>query len=145
MTTEPTTTGDRAPRDRQAATQLLGLLGLAQKAGQLAVGATAVANLIRRGRRPLVVVARDAGAAQRRRYLAWRPVHGFVAELVTRSDLATALGRRDLAVVAVGEAGFVAGIDRLGATAAPGALTAAGESPRPARDTARSDADRRNR
>ena len=103
--------------EREATTKLLALLGLAQRAGQLAVGASAVAKLVRRGKRPLVVVAHDAGEAQRRRYFGLQPVRGFVAGLVSRDELAVALGRRDLAIVAVSDAGFVAGIDRLGATA----------------------------
>ena len=102
--------------EQEATTKLLALLGLAQRAGQLAVGASAVEKLVRRGKRPLVVVAHDAGETQQRRYFGLQPVHGFVAGLVSRNELAAALGRRDLAIVAVGDTGFVAGIDRLGAT-----------------------------
>ena len=131
--------------EREAATKLLALLGLAQRAGQLAVGATAVEKLVRRGKRPLVIVARDTGETQRRRYFGLQPVHGFVSGLVGRDDLAAALGRRDLAIVAVGDAGFVAGIDRLGVTAAPIGAKSNERPQRPARRGEDSGAKRRSR
>ena len=98
---------------------LLGLLGLARRAGLLAVGATAVEKLVRMGRRPVVVIARDASPNQRRRWLALRPVRGHVTGRVTREDLAQRLGRRDLAVVAVSDRGFVRGLIELGVVAEP--------------------------
>ena len=117
--------------------KLLALLGLAHRAGQLAVGASAVEKLVRRHRCPLVVVARDAGESQRRRWLRLRPVHGFVTDLVGRKELSASLGRPDVAVVAVSERGFIVGIERLGATVAPTAAAPAGSPRRPARPTRR--------
>ncbi len=94
--------------------RLLGLLGLARRAGQLAVGGTAVEKMVARGRRPLVIVARDCGAALRNKALHLEPVRGFLVDLVEREDLARVLGRNKLAVVAVADHGFVDGIKKLG-------------------------------
>jgi ribosomal protein L7Ae-like RNA K-turn-binding protein len=94
--------------------KLLGLLGLAMRAGKLALGDSAVRNLVRRGRRPLVIIARDAGSGQRERLQRLEPVRGILANAVGREELARALGRRQLSVVALSDPGFVAGIARLG-------------------------------
>ena len=94
--------------------KLLGLLGLAQRAGKLALGSRAVTNLVRKGRLPLVIVARDVGLAQRRKWLKLEPVRGFLVDIVSRDELARALGRKQLAVVAIDDKGFVDGIKKLG-------------------------------
>ncbi len=99
--------------------KLLGLLGLAHRAGKLAIGATEVENLVHRNRRPVVIVARDAGVALRRRLLRLNPVRGFLPETVDRLDLAHLLGRSQVAVVAVSDQGFVRGILRLGLPCVP--------------------------
>jgi len=92
----------------------LGLLGLARRSGKLAVGASAVEQMVHRGKRPVVIVARDAGESQRRRMLALRPVRGFVADSFDRETLAQRFGRGELVVVAVSEPGFVSGLIGLG-------------------------------
>jgi len=97
--------------------RLLGLLGLARRAGQLAIGGSAVENMVTRGRRPLVIVARDSGASLRNKMLHLDPVRGFLVDLVSREDLSKALGREKLAVVAIADRGFVSGIEKLGLTA----------------------------
>jgi hypothetical protein len=109
----------------EADEHLLALLGLARRAGKLAMGAMAVEKLVRTGARPVVVVARDAGASQRRRWLQMRPVRGFVSDRVGRDGLAQRLGRRDLAVVAVADRGFVNGLRKLGVVAEPNEDSAA--------------------
>jgi len=43
----------------------------------------------------------------------WEPVRGIVGETLTGAQLAGALGRRELAVVAVADVGFVRGIEKL--------------------------------
>jgi ribosomal protein L7Ae-like RNA K-turn-binding protein len=91
--------------------RLLGLLGLACRAGRLALGARAVTAMVSEGRRPLVIVARDAGASQRERLLRLAPVRRLLADAVDRQQLARALGRRELAVVAVADPDFVRGIE----------------------------------
>ncbi len=94
--------------------RLLGLLGLARRAGKLAVGATAVTQLVRSGARPVVVIAGGVGASQHRKLTALRPVRGVVDGLVDRDEMAHRLGRNDLVVVAVADRGFVAGLMELG-------------------------------
>ncbi len=101
--------------------KLLGLLGLARRADKLALGASAVERMIHRGMRPLVIIARDTGAQQRRRYLNWRPVRGFVIDKIDREQLAAAMNRRELAVVGIAESGFVNGIRKLGLVTEPAA------------------------
>ncbi len=96
------------------ADRLLGLLGLARRAGKLALGAGAVQDLVRKGRRPLVILARDIGPAQRQRLLRLQPVRGFLLDAVGRDDLGRALGRKELAVVALSDRGFVNGVLALG-------------------------------
>ncbi len=96
--------------------KLLGLLGLAHRAGKLALGASGVERLVRKRQMPLVIIARDVGHAQRRKLLALTPVKGFLVDEVDGEGLARALGRKQLVVVAVADAGFVAGINKLGLT-----------------------------
>jgi ribosomal protein L7Ae-like RNA K-turn-binding protein len=98
----------------ERAERLVALLGLARRAGKLAMGYTAVAQLVRRGERPLVIVAADAGAGQRGRIARWTPVRGLVDNVLTAEDLAAALGREKLSVVGVSDPGFVAGIAKIG-------------------------------
>jgi ribosomal protein L7Ae-like RNA K-turn-binding protein len=100
--------------DAETREKALGLLGLARRSGKLAVGASAVEQMIQRGKRPVVILAQDAGASQRRRLLALRPVRGFVADVFDRATLAQRLGRGELVVVAVSEPGFVSGLIGLG-------------------------------
>lgn len=102
---------DEAPRDPS---RLLGLLGLALRAGKLQVGFSAVEQAVHRGKEPLVVVAKDMGPSQRTRALRLEPVRGFVTDVVTGADLAAALGRNKLMIVSVYDPGFVDGIRKLG-------------------------------
>lgn len=111
--------GSGGPGAGNAAERALGLLGLARRAGKLALGATAVEQLVRREARPVVVVARDAGASQRRRMLGLRPVRGQVADLLDREQLAGQFGREELVVVAVADMGFVRGLQALGVVSDP--------------------------
>jgi ribosomal protein L7Ae-like RNA K-turn-binding protein len=99
-------TDDRAER-------LLGLLGLARRAGKLAVGATAVEKLVRSGARPVVIVARDAGPGLRTRVARLQPVRRVLDDVLDGGQLARSQGRSELAVVAVADAGFVKGIEKL--------------------------------
>ena len=94
--------------------KLLGLLGLAQRAGKLAVGATAVEGLIHRGRRPVVIVAEDAGSALLRRLQSQGPERCVLVRAASRHELGKALGRDQVAAVAVTDRGFVNGIVKLG-------------------------------
>jgi ribosomal protein L7Ae-like RNA K-turn-binding protein len=100
--------------------RLLGLLGLALRAGRLAVGATAVERMVHEGRRPLLVIASDAGEGARGRLQRLTPVRTVLDGAVTRDELAEAFGRRELTVVAVSDPDFVKGIERLAGGPAAG-------------------------
>ena len=98
----------------ERAERLVALLGLARRAGKLALGHSAVAQQVRRGERPLVIVATDAGPGLRSRVARWTPVRGLVGDVLTTADLARALGREKLSVVGLSDPGFVAGIAKIG-------------------------------
>jgi ribosomal protein L7Ae-like RNA K-turn-binding protein len=97
--------------------KLLALLGLANRAGKLAVGFSAVEKMVRRGQRPLVILASDIGASQMSKVQRWDDgagtVAGIMREAVSQEDLARALGREKLVVVGVSDIGFVKGIEKL--------------------------------
>lgn len=90
--------------------KLLGLLGLARRAGKLAMGFGAVEQLVRRGKKPLVILATDLGPSQKNKAGAWEAQAELVDDVLAKEDLAQALGREKLGVVAVNDPGFVKGI-----------------------------------
>lgn len=92
---------------------LRGLLGLALRAGRLAVGDHAVRWALRRGQAALVIVAQDAGRASRRRFasLAAR----MQVPLLTygsKASLGAMVGRGACAVLAVTDEGLAAAVGR---------------------------------
>ncbi len=99
---------------RDQADKLLGLLGLARRAGRLGMGFSAVDRMVNRGENPLVITAVDLGDSLKGKVSRWQPVRGVVADVLTGEDLARALGRDKLAVVGVSDSGFVKGIRKLG-------------------------------
>ena len=90
--------------------RLLALLGLAHRAGRLAVGLTAVRRQVARGERPLVLVACGAGESLRRRLREMSPVRGIRWDCFPREELAAALGRTELAVVGLSDPAFLGGV-----------------------------------
>ncbi len=108
----PTPTGEQADR-------VLGLLGLAHRAGRLAIGASAVESMVHKGTRPVVIIAQGIGRSQRRRFQTLRPVRGFIDGLIGREDLAQRMGRQELAVVAVADNGIVSGLMKLDVVTTP--------------------------
>lgn len=93
--------------------KLLALLGLANRAGKLALGFSAVEKMVRHQQRPLVILSRDIGAAQKSKAERWEPVTGFILDVLSGEEMATAFGRDKLAMVAVSETGFIKGIKKL--------------------------------
>lgn len=89
---------------------LLKLLGLARRAGRLATGFDAVAKLVARGRKPLVVIATDASPGQTKKIMRLSPVRAFWTDAVGRDELAAALGRKELVVVALDAPDFLRGL-----------------------------------
>ena len=90
--------------------RLIALLGLANRAGRLAVGYSAVANSVRRGHRPLLVMASDIGAAQKRKIVGLEPVTDVIDGVADKGRLGHALGRKELSIVAVEDRHFIRGI-----------------------------------
>ncbi|MBC8422699.1 ribosomal L7Ae/L30e/S12e/Gadd45 family protein [bacterium] len=90
--------------------KLLGLLGLARRAGRVVCGFDAVARLVAKGKRPLVIVATDASPGQRDKILRMGPVRGFWTDRLTRDELAGAMGRKELIVVALDHRDFLRGL-----------------------------------
>ena len=99
---------------RVLADKLLGLLGLARRAGRLGMGFSAVEKMVAKGENPLVVTASDMGDSLKGKVSRWQPVRGVVDGVLTGEDMARAFGREKLAVVAVSDSGFVKGIRKLG-------------------------------
>ena len=93
--------------------KLLALLGLARRAGKLAVGFSAVEKLVRRGESPFVIMAQDVGASQKKKMERWEPLSGMLSDVLTAEEMAQAMGREKLSVVGVSDAGFVKGIRKL--------------------------------
>lgn len=89
---------------------MLRLLGLALRAGQLRLGASAVLRALSQERPGIVFLARDASPR-----LAGRIQLALGGSLLDRATFATqelsqALGRERLAVVSIHDAGFVSGL-----------------------------------
>lgn len=96
--TDPGPAGDRAALD---------MLGIARRAGRLAVGTEAVRSGVEAGEIDLVVMARDAGENARGRIVPAAEAAGVpVAEGGTRSDLGAALGRAPTVTVGVADPGL---------------------------------------
>lgn len=93
--------------------KLLALLGLARRAGKLAVGFSAVETLVKKGQSPLVIVASDMGKSQRGKVDHWDPLRGILSNALTAEEMASAMGREKLSIVGVSDAGFVKGIQKL--------------------------------
>jgi len=98
--------------DEEKRRAILGLLGLAQRAGKLRLGSGPVLRALRDDGPGVVLLARDAG-----KDLAGKIDRERGRSLVDRTlfdadELASAFGRDKLSVVSVHEAGFVSGLVR---------------------------------
>jgi ribosomal protein L7Ae-like RNA K-turn-binding protein len=91
--------------------EILGLLGLAQRAGKVIIGSTAVAHEMRRPRQAMLVIfARDFSPATKKKLLAQaaRPPHVF--EIGSMHEWGEYFGRQQVGVIAVVDKNFTAGI-----------------------------------
>ncbi len=93
--------------------RIFGLLGLAQRAGKLAVGTTAVRSMTARPRPTVMILARDTSEGQKEKLARLVNEKRLIDDLVDRDELARAFGRNELTVVAVQDSGFVKGIMKL--------------------------------
>jgi 5-formyltetrahydrofolate cyclo-ligase len=90
--------------------ELLGLVGLAQRAGKVVVGSTAVRNEIRRRKALLLIFAADFSSSARERLLARTENRPPVLEIGTMQEWGHFFGRQQVGVIAVTDRHFVAGI-----------------------------------
>jgi ribosomal protein L7Ae-like RNA K-turn-binding protein len=93
--------------------RIFGLLGLAQRAGKLAVGTTAVRSMTARPRPTVMILARDTSEGQKEKLARLVNEKRLIDDLVDRDELARAFGRNELTVVAVQDSGFVKGIMKI--------------------------------
>ncbi len=93
--------------------KLLALLGLARRAGRLAVGFSAVEQLVRRPGKTLVIAANDMGAAQKSKVERFENLSGLIDDALTGEQMADAFGRNKLVIVGLSDSGFVKGIKKL--------------------------------
>ena len=93
--------------------KMLSLLGLARRAGRLAVGFSAVEQEVRGTRKVLVVAASDMGAAQKSKVNRFENLAGLIDDALTSEQMADAFGRNKLAIIGVSDPGFVKGIKKL--------------------------------
>lgn len=91
---------------------VLGLLGLAHRAGKLQLGSGPVTRALRDSGPGVVFLARDAGQDLAGKIERGRGRSKIDRDLFASDDLATAFGRDKLSVVSVHEPGFVSGIVR---------------------------------
>jgi len=100
--------------------KILNLLGLAKKAGKLAIGDEAVNDALRNGQAVLLISASDA-SIHIKRYLESQAADGiaYVPLASTKAELGPALGRALCAAAAVLDEGFASAILKLAAAQQP--------------------------
>lgn len=106
---------------------VLGLLGLCRRAGQLTIGDEAVSDLCKAGQAKLILLSADAGesTAKRARRMSEQADIPLLRLSAGREELGAALGRGMCAVCAVSDAGFAAAAARKLAAAEPSYQAAA--------------------
>jgi ribosomal protein L7Ae-like RNA K-turn-binding protein len=92
--------------------ELTGLLGLAQRAGKVVIGSTAVSHEVRRPRQALLIIfASDFSPSAREKVLAKTTTAApKILELGTMAEWGEFFGRQKVGVVAVVDKNFAAGI-----------------------------------
>jgi len=93
--------------------KMLGLLGLARRAGRLAIGFSAVEMEVRGTRKVLVIAASDMGASQKSKVNRFENLAGLIDDALTSEQMAEAFGRNKLAIIGLSDSGFVKGIKKL--------------------------------
>ncbi|MCP4144189.1 MAG: hypothetical protein GY752_02760 [bacterium] len=92
------------------ASRVLGLLGLARRAGRLAVGMSAVESMASQASKLLVVVASDLSDARKEKISRMAVDAIMLTDLVDSKELAKAFNRKELVIVAVDSHAFISGI-----------------------------------
>lgn len=87
--------------------KLLGLLGMAMRAGRIQSGEFAVEKLIHSGKASCVIIARDASANTKSKFRNKCEFYGIpFAEFSTKEKLGHALGKEIRSSIAVDDPGF---------------------------------------
>ncbi len=95
-----------------------GLLGFAQRSGNLVSGEQAVEGSIRRGRAKLVLLATDASKNTAKKFGNLAATHGIkVLQFQDMMTMGQWIGKARRSVVAVTDSGFAKSIERAAATA----------------------------
>jgi len=89
---------------------MIGLLGLAQRAGKVIIGTSAVSREIRRPRQTLLIVAEDFSRSTKERLLAQAVIRPHLVEIGTMQEWGAFFGRQRVGVIAVVDKHFVAGL-----------------------------------
>jgi ribosomal protein L7Ae-like RNA K-turn-binding protein len=91
--------------------ELTGLLGLAQRAGKVVIGSTAVSHELRRSRAaPLVLFAVDFSSSARARLLAKAATPPKILTIGTMAEWGAFFGRQQVGVIAIVDKNFATGI-----------------------------------
>jgi len=90
--------------------EIMGLLGLAQRAGKVIIGTTAVESELRRSREILLIFAEDFSAATKEKLLAAAVKRPQVLQVGTMAEWGKYFGRQQVGVIAVADKNFAAGI-----------------------------------
>jgi len=93
--------------------KMMALLGLARRAGRLAMGFSAVEQEVRGVRKVLVIAASDMGASQKSKVNRFENLAGLIDDALTSEQMAEAFGRNKLAIIGLSDSGFVKGIKKL--------------------------------
>lgn len=87
--------------------RVLSLLGLAQKAGKIVSGETAVQNAVRSGKVKLIIVASDASENSRKMYSDMSKYYGIsLHEGLLKEQMGVAIGKMHRTAIAVTDDGF---------------------------------------
>ena len=90
--------------------EIIGLLGLAQRAGKVIIGTTAVESVLRRPREILLIFAEDFSAATKAKLLATATQPPQVLQVGTMAEWGKYFGRQQVGAIAVIDKNFIAGI-----------------------------------
>ncbi len=101
-----------------------GLLGFAQKSGNVVSGEQAVEGAVRRGRVQLLLIATDASANTRKKFSNLASTHGLpVLSLTDMESMGQWIGKARRSVIGVTDTRFAASINRAAVAAERGKST----------------------
>ena len=94
--------------------KLMSLLGLAQKAGKVVSGETAVENAVRGGKARLILVASDASENAKKNYRDMATHYRVeYQEQLTKAQMGHCTGKAQRAALALNDAGFCSAVKKI--------------------------------